>query len=392
MFGLYQMAFGELTWGNLLMLFIGGGLVYLAIARKMEPMLFVPLGIGIIMVNLPLAGLMVYAPPAEPGAIPLPASGGLQEVAAREIGILNLLYQYALQSEILPLFIFLGIGAMTDFTPTIANPLSFLFGAGPKIGVFIIFLIAYLAGWFTLSEAACIGVIATATGPAAVYITLTKAPHLLGPITLIAYAYIAVVPLVQPPIIRALIPKKQREIYMEPQIREVSRLEKVIFPVAVFVMSALLVPASAPLIGMLMFGNLLSATGVTDRLGASAGGAFIDVLTFLLGLTVGALMLAEVFLHPQTLLIIGLSMVGGFIFGTAGGIWTVQITNLFLKKKINPIIGAAGVSAVPMTARVAQIEGQKANPRNFLLMHAMGPNLAGAIAASVVAGIFIGMV
>jgi len=390
MFGLYEMAFGGLTWGNLLMLFIGGGLIYLGVARKMEPILLVPIGIGIMMVNIPFAGLMVYAP-AEPGAIPLPASGGLKEIAEGKIGLLNLLYRYGLESEIIPLLIFLGIGAMSDFSPAIARPSSFMFGATAQLGVFVVFLIAYLTGWFTINEAICIGIIGGSDGPPTVYLTVAKAPQLLGPITLVAYSYMALVPILQPPIIRLLTTKKERQIYMKPQIREVSRLEKVIFPIIVFVVAALLVPASAPLIGMLMFGNLLSVTGATDRLAASAGGVFVDVLTFLLGLTVGALMPAVVFLNPKTLIIIGLSVVA-FAFGTAGGIWGAQIANLFLKEKINPLIGAAGVSAIPMAARVAQVQGQKANPRNFLLMHAMGPNMAGAIATSVVAGIFMSMV
>jgi sodium ion-translocating decarboxylase beta subunit len=389
MFGLYEMAFGGLTWGNLLMLFIGGGLIYLGVARKMEPILLVPIGLGIIMVNIPFTGLMVYAP-AEPGAIPLPASGGLKEIAEGKIGFLNLLYRYGLESEIIPLLIFLGIGAMSDFSPAIARPSSFMFGATAQLGVFVVFLIAYLTGWFTINEAVCIGIIGGSDGPPTVYLTVAKAPQLLGPITLVAYSYMALVPILQPPIIRLLTSKKERQIYMKPQVREVSRLEKVIFPIAVFVVAALLVPASAPLIGMLMFGNLLSVTGVTDRLAASAGGVFVDVLTFLLGLTVGALMPAAVFLNPKTLIIIGLAVVA-FAFGTAGGIWGAKIANLFLKEKINPLIGAAGVSAVPMAARVAQIQGQKANPRNFLLMHAMGPNMAGAIATSVVAGIFMSM-
>jgi len=390
MFGLYEMAFGGLTWGNVLMLFIGGGLIYLGVARKMEPVLLVPIGLGIMMVNIPFAGLMVYAP-AEPGAIPIPASGGLKEIAEGKIGILNLLHRYGLESEIIPLLIFLGIGALSDFSPAIARPLSFMFGATAQLGVFVVFLIAYLSGWFTINEAVCVGIIGGSDGPPTVYLTIAKAPQLLGPITLVAYSYMALVPILQPPIMRLLTSKKERQIYMKPQIREVSKLEKVIFPVAVFLLSALLVPASAPLIGMLMFGNLLSVTGVTDRLGASAGGVFVDVLTFLLGMTVGAMMPAAVFLNPKTLIIIGLAVLA-FAFGTAGGIWGAKIANLFLKEKINPLIGAAGVSAVPMAARVAQVEGQKANPRNFLLMHAMGPNMAGAVATSVVAGIFISMV
>jgi sodium ion-translocating decarboxylase beta subunit len=390
MFGLYEMAFGGLTWGNLLMLFIGGGLIYLGVAKKMEPFLLVPIGIGIIMVNIPFSGLMVYAP-AEPGTIPLPASGGLKEIAEGKIGLLNLLYHYGLESEMIPLLIFLGIGALSDFSPAIARPSSFIFGATAQLGVFVVFLIAYLTGLFTINEAICVGIIGGADGPPTVYLTVAKAPQLLAPITLVAFSYMALVPILQPPIIRLLTTKRERQIYMKPQIRQVSKLEKVIFPIAVFVVSAFLVPASAPLIGMLMFGNLLSVTGVTDRLATSAGGVFIDVLTFLLGLTVGALMSAAVFLNPKTLMIIGLAVVA-FVFGTAGGIWGAQIANLFLKEKINPLIGAAGVSAVPMAARVAQVEGQKANPRNFLLMHAMGPNTAGAIATSVVAGIFMSMV
>ncbi|HUX48237.1 MAG TPA: sodium ion-translocating decarboxylase subunit beta [Dehalococcoidia bacterium] len=390
MFGLYEMAFGGLTWGNFLMLLIGGGLIYLGVAKKMEPVLLVPIGLGIMMVNIPFAGLMVYAP-AEPGAIPLPASGGLKEIAEGKIGLLNLLYQYGLESTIIPLLIFLGIGALSDFSPAIARPLSFIFGATAQLGVFIVFLIAYLTGWFTINEAICVGIIGGSDGPPTVYLTVAKAPQLLGPITLVAYSYMALVPILQPPVMRLLTSKKERQIYMKPQIREVSKLEKVIFPIAVFVVSALLVPASAPLIGMLMFGNLLSVTGVTDRLGTSAGGVFVDVLTFLLGMTVGALMPAVVFLNPKTLIIIGLAVLA-FAFGTAGGIWGAKIANLFLKEKINPLIGAAGVSAIPMAARVAQVEGQKANPRNFLLMHAMGPNMAGAIATSVVAGIFMSMV
>jgi oxaloacetate decarboxylase beta subunit len=390
MFGLYEMAFGGLTWGNILMLLIGGGLIYLGVAKKMEPILLVPIGIGVILVNIPSAGLMVYAP-AEPGVIPLPASGGLKEIAAGKIGLLNLLYHYGLGSELIPLLIFLGIGALSDFSPAISRPLSFLFGATAQLGVFIVFLIAYLTGWFTINEAVCVGIIGGSDGPPTVYLTVAKAAHLLGPITLVAYSYMALVPILQPPVIRLLTTKKERQIYMKPQTREVSKLERVLFPIAVILVAGLFVPACLPLVGMLMFGNLLSVTGATDRLAASAGGVFVDVLTFLLGLTVGSLMPAIVFLNAKTLMIIGLAVVA-FAFGTAGGIWAVQIANLFLKEKINPLIGAAGVSAVPMAARVAQLEGQKANPRNFLLMHAMGPNMAGAIATSVVAGIFISMV
>jgi len=390
MFGLYQMAFGGLTWGNILMLFIGGGLIYLGVAKKMEPFLLLPIGVGIILVNIPFSGLMVYAP-AEPGVIPLPASGGLKEIAEGKIGLLNLIYHYGLETEIIPLLIFLGLGAMVDFSPAIARPLSFMFGATAQLGVFVVFLITHLTGWFTINEAICVGIIGGSDGPPTVYLTVAKASHLLGPITLVAYSYMALVPIIQPPIVRLLTTKKERQIYMKPQIREVSKLEKIIFPIVVILVAGLFIPTCLPLVGMFMLGNLLSVTGVTDRLAASAGGVFIDVLTFLLGVTVGALMPAVVFLNPKTLMIIGLAVVA-FAFSTAGGIWGAQIANLFLKEKINTLIGAAGVSAVPMAARVAQIEGQKANPRNFLLMHAMGPNTAGCIATAVVAGIFMSMV
>ncbi len=389
MFGLYETAFGSLTWGNILMLLIGGLLIYLGIAKKMEPILLIPIGFGIFAVNLPLGGLMIYTPAGFPAEVP--TLGGLIEaIGEGKIGLLNVLYTYGIESEVIPLLIFLGVGAMTDFRPTIARPISFLFGASAQLGVFIVFMIAYLSGMFTVNEAACVGIIGGSDGPPTVYLTAALAPRLLGPITLVAYSYMSLVPILQPPVIKLLTTKKERAIYMKPQLRQVSKLEEIIFPIMIFIVSALLVPKSVPLIGMFMFGNLLRASGVTDRLAQSAGGVFIDVLTFLLGIIVGALMPAEVFLRPQTLAIIGLAIVA-FAFGTAGGLWAAKFANLFLKEKINPLIGASGVSAIPMSARVVQKMGQEANPRNFLLMHAMGPNMAGAVATSVVAGIFLGM-
>ena len=372
---------------NIVMLLIGGALIYLGIARKMEPLLLVPIGFGIFLVNAVepnLGGLMVF----QDG---VPAPGGIKELMEGKIGPLNLLFNYGIASEIIPLLIFLGVGAMVDFGPAIARPMSFLFGAAAQLGVFVVFLIAYLTGWFTLEEAACVGIIGGSDGPPTVYITAALAPQLLGAITLVAYSYMALVPILQPPVIRLLTSKKERAIYMKPQVREVSKLELILFPILVFLGSVLLVPKAAPLIGMLMFGNLLRVSGVTNRLADAAGGIFIDVLTFILGICVGALMPAEVFFKGQTLAIIGLAIVA-FAVSTAGGLLSAKLANLFLKEKINPLIGAAGVSAVPMAARVAQLEGQKANPRNFLLMHAMGPNMAGAIATSVVAGIFLGMI
>jgi len=389
MFGLYESAFGALTWGNMLMLLLGGVLIYLGIAKKMEPILLVPIGFGVFMVNLPLAGIMIYSPegfPAEVGSL----SELIRAIGAGEIGILNVLYTYGIASEVIPLLIFLGLGALTDFSPTIARPISFIFGATAQLGVFVVFLIAYLSGLFTVNEAACVGIIGGSDGPPTVYLTAALAPQLLGPITLVAYSYMALVPILQPPVIKLLTTKKERAIYMKPQLREVSKLEVILFPIVVFLIAALLVPKSVPLIGMFMFGNLLRVSGVTDRLGQSAGGVFLDVLTFLLGLTVGALMPAQVFLTAQTLAIIGLAIVA-FSFSTAGGLLSAKFVNLFLKEKINPMIGAAGVSAVPMSARVVQKMGQQANPKNFLLMHAMGPNMAGAVSTSVVAGIFLGM-
>ncbi len=393
MFGLYESAFGALTWGNIIMFLIGGLLIYLGIAKKMEPVLLVPIGVGVFMVNLPFAGLMIYTAdgfPAEVSSL----SALIRAIGSGEIGLLNVLYTYGIESGVIPLLIFLGLGAMTDFKPTIARPISFVFGAAAQLGVFVVFLIAYILGVyfniFSVNEAACVGIIGGSDGPPTVYITAALAPQLLGPITLVAYSYMALVPIIQPPIIRLLTTKKERAIFMKPQLREVSNLEVILFPIIIFIIAALLVPKSTPLIGMFMFGNLLRASGVTNRLAESAGGVFIDVLTFLLGITVGALMPAEVFLRPQTLAIIGLAIVA-FALSTTGGLLAAKLINLFLKEKINPMIGAAGVSAIPMSSRVVQKMGQEANPRNFLLMHAMGPNMAGAIATSVVAGIFIGM-
>jgi len=384
MFGLIETGFGNLTLGNLGMLLIGALLIWGGIAKKKEPLLLVPIGFGAIMVNLPLSGLMMHTPEG------LPALGGLSEVASGEIGLLNLVYHYGLYTKVIPLLIFLGVGTMMDFQPTIARPISLVFGAAAQIGVFIIFLAAYYSGYFTLEEAACAAMIGGSDGPPTVFITVALAPHLLGPITMIAYAYMALVPLIQPPVIRSLTTQKERAMEMDQEVREVSKGELILFPILVFLVSTLLVPGSAPLIGMLMFGNLLRVSGVTERL-AIAGSTMNDILLVLLGLCVGALMPAQVFFDPRTLLMILLA-VFAFVIGTAGGVITAKILNLFIKDKINPIIGAAGVSAVPMAARVAHSEGLRANPNNYLIMHALGPNMAGAISTSVVAGVFLGMI
>jgi len=352
----------------ILMVVIGGVLIYLGIAKGFEPLLLLPIGMGIILVNL--------YPPLMEGAF-----------EGRPEGILAWIYSYGIKNGIIPLLIFLGVGAMADFTPLLSRPIYFLFGAAAQIGVFIVFLIAIAAG-FEIEEAACVGIIGGSDGPPTVYITAILAPQLLGPITLAAYAYMALVPIIQPPIVRLLTTKKERAIVMKPESREVSRRGALAFPVLSFVTAAVLIPRSAPLVGMLMFGNLLNVSGVTHRLARSASTVFIDVLTFLLGLCVGALMSAEVFLRPQTLAILGLAALA-FAVSTAGGVLMAKFVNLFRKEPINPVIGAAGVSAVPMAARVAQKLGQEANPENFLLMHAMGPNMAGVIATSVAAGIFL---
>ena len=383
MFGLFESGLAHVTLNSLGMIVIGGVLIYLGIVRKMEPLLLVPIGFGIFMVNLPLAGIMTYTPEG------LPALGGLQEIAEGKIGILNLLYYYGLESEIIPLLIFLGVGTLMDFGPTIGRPISLIFGATAQLGVFVVFLLAYFSGLFTIQEAACIGIIGGSDGPPTVYLTIALAPVLLGPITMIAYSYMALVPILQPPVIRLLTTRKERGIVMKTLTRKVSRLELVLFPILVFVIATLLVPKSPPLVGMLMFGNLLRVSGVTDRL-AQAGSVMNDILIILLGICVGALMPAQVFFSSKTLIILGLAVLA-FVFSTAGGLLTAKLMNLFLKEKINPLIGSAGVSAIPMAARVSQIEGQKANPKNHLLMHALGPNMAGAIGTSLVAGLFLGM-
>ena len=353
------------------MVLIGGMLIYLGIAKGFEPLLLLPIGMGIVLVNL--------YPPLMEGAL-----------EGRPEGILAWIYSYGIRNGIIPLLIFLGVGAMADFSPLLSRPISFLFGAAAQIGVFVVFLITIATGYFDIEEAACIGIIGGSDGPPTVYITAILAPQLLGPITLAAYAYMALVPIIQPPITRLLTTKKERAILMKPEGREISKRATLAFPVLSFVIAAVLIPASAPLIGMLMFGNLLNVSDVTHRLARSASTVFIDVLTFLLGLCVGALMSAEVFLRPQTLAIIGLAALA-FALSTAGGVLMAKFVNLFRKEPINPVIGAAGVSAVPMAARVAQKMGQEANPANFLLMHAMGPNMAGVIATSVAAGIFLEM-
>jgi len=382
MLGFFETGIGSLTWGSIVMLIIGGVLLYLGIAKKMEPLLLVPIGFGVILVNLPLGGLMeciVHGEGVEAYAI-----GG------EPAGLISRVFRYGLAWEIIPCFIFLGLGAMTDFGPLIANPKTLILGAGAQFGVYFAFFIALLLG-FSIQEACSIGIIGGADGPTTIYLTNRLAPHFIGATAVAAYTYMALVPIIQPPVIKLLTTKKEREIYMKPQLRPVSKTEKILFPVMAAIIIILLVPKSAPLIGMFMFGNLLFVCGVTDRLADTAANAFMNILTILLGLCVGCFMSAESFLRVDSLLVFALGVVA-FAASTAFGVSLAKLMNLFLKEKINPMIGAAGVSAVPMAARVVQKMGQQANPRNFLLMHAMGPNIAGVIGTATAAGIFLGMV
>jgi len=382
MLGFFETGIGSLTWGSIVMLIIGGVLLYLGIAKKMEPLLLVPIGFGVILVNLPLGGLMACIVHGE--VVEAYAIGG------EPAGLISRIFRYGLAWEIIPCLIFLGLGAMTDFGPLIANPKTLILGAGAQFGVYFAFFIALLLG-FSIQEACSIGIIGGADGPTTIYLTNRLAPHFIGATAVAAYTYMALVPIIQPPVIKLLTTKKEREIYMKPQLRPVSKTEKILFPVVAAIIIILLVPKSAPLIGMFMFGNLLFVCGVTDRLADTAANAFMNILTILLGLCVGCFMSAESFLKPESLLVFALGVIA-FAASTAFGVTLAKFMNLFLKEKINPMIGAAGVSAVPMAARVVQKMGQQANPRNFLLMHAMGPNIAGVIGTATAAGIFLGMV
>jgi sodium ion-translocating decarboxylase beta subunit len=342
--------------------------IYLAVAKKYEPLLLLPIGFGIFIVNFPLVPLMGY-------------SHGHAE-------LLEVFYHYGLEWEVIPCVIFLGLGAMTDFGPLIANPKTLLVGAGAQLGVFITFTGTVLAG-FTLKEAASVGIIGGADGPTTIYLTQYLAPQLLGPNALAAYSYMAMVPLIQPGIMRLMTTDAERKIRMR-QLRPVSRQEKILFPLVTAGIIALLVPSVIPLMGMFMLGNLMKETGVVGRLTETAQGSLMNIVTIFLGVSVGATMQADKFLSWKPLFIFGLGLLD-FGVCTVGGIATVKVMNLFLKDKINPLIGSAGVSAVPMAARVSQVQGLKYDKTNHLLMHAMGPNLAGVIGSAAAAGMFIAM-
>ncbi len=357
--------------GQILMIAICLILLYLGIAKRFEPLLLIPIAFGGILANIPYAGL------------------------TNEGGLLWLLYHIGIENTLFPLLIFMGIGAMTDFGPLIANPKTALLGGAAQFGIFGTVIGAlYLGAFandvsFSLNEAASIGIIGGADGPTSIFLTQKLAPHLLAAVAIAAYSYMALVPIIQPPVMRLLTTDEERKIQMK-QLRPVSQREKIIFPLVVLALCILFFPSATPLIGMLMFGNLLKESGVTDRLAKTASNELINIVTIFLGLAVGSKMIAENFLVSKTLMILFLG-VCAFILGTASGVIMAKIMNLFLKDKINPLIGSAGVSAVPMAARVSNRLGQEADPQNFLLMHAMGPNVAGVIGSAIAAGILLNL-
>ena len=381
----------------IIMIVIACVLLYLGIVKGFEPLLMVPIGFGMLLANLPLAGLNgtpVYEYLAEAthngkaGVEVIMEDGSVMyQYVKTNGGLLYYLYQ-GVKLGIYPPLIFMGVGAMTDFGPLIANPKSLLLGAAAQLGIFLTFIGALALG-FTPQEAGSIGIIGGADGPTAIYVTTKLAPHLLGPIAVAAYSYMALVPVIQPPIMKALTTKKERQIVME-QLRPVSKTEKIIFPVMVTIVVSLLLPSAAPLVGMLMLGNLFRVCLVADRLSDTAQNALMNIVTIFLGVTVGATASAEVFLAWSTIKIMLLGVIA-FSFGTAGGVLFAKLMCKVTGGKINPLIGSAGVSAVPMAARVSQVVGQKENPKNFLLMHAMGPNVAGVIGSAIAAGVLLSL-
>ena len=402
-------------WKNLIMIGIACILIYLAVKKGFEPLLLLPIAFGMLLVNLPLSGIM---DPQQNSLIPL-TQAELEHLAQgiydqnypifnmdgvlywqhfEQGGLMWYLYQ-GVKFGIYPPLIFLGIGCMTDFGPLISNPKSFLLGAAAQLGIFITFFGAKALGlipgaegmniMFTDQEAASIAIIGGADGPTAIYLTSKLAPHLLGGIAVAAYSYMALVPIIQPPIMRALTTRKERSVVME-QLRPVSKTEKILFPIFVTAICVLLLPSAAPLIGMLMLGNLFRECGVVERLSKTAQNELMNIITILLGVTVGATANAHTFLQPKTLLIICLGLIA-FCVGTAGGVLFGKLMYIFTGGKVNPLIGSAGVSAVPMAARVSQKVGQQENPGNFLLMHAMGPNVAGVIGSAVAAGVLLSL-
>jgi len=361
---LFKTGIMHLTVGHVVMWLIGCLFIFLAIKKGFEPLLLVPIGFSIFLVNMPIA--------------PLTGPGEL----------INLFFKYGLETEIIPCLIFLGIGALTDFGPMIANPKTLLLGASAQLGVYIAFFGSILFG-FSLKEAASIGIIGGADGPTTIYLASALAPHMVGMVAVAAYSYMSMVPLIQPPIMKLLTTKEERKIRVK-QLRPVSRLERIVYPLVATVVICLLTPAAAPIMGLFMIGNLFRECGVVDRLLKTSQNELLNLVTIILGIAVGSTMKAEIFLRPQPLFIFLLGLVA-FAFSTVAGVLLAKIMNLFLKEKINPLIGSAGVSAVPMAARVSQKIGFEADPQNHLLMHAMGPNVAGVIGTAVAAGTFLSL-
>ena len=406
--GFYQFFQGD-NWKCAIMIVVAIVLLFLGIVKKFEPLLLVPIAVGMLVTNLPGAEMyheILFAGghihwdlfggnPITAEFIAEMQAAGVSEAVLNgvavgqtvSVGLIDVLY-LGIKLGIYPCLIFMGVGAMTDFGPLIANPKSLLLGAAAQLGIFLTYLGCRLLG-FTGAEASSVGIIGGADGPTAIFVTAMLAPALLGPIAVSAYSYMALVPVIQPPIMKALTTKEERQIVMKP-LREVSKREKIFFPIVVTVFVALLVPSAAPLIACLMLGNLAKECGVLDRLSKTMQNELMNIVTIFLGVSVGATATGVTFLSPKTLAIMGMGVVA-FGFGTAGGVLLAKFMNLFLKEKINPLIGSAGVSAVPMAARVSQKVGQAENPGNFLLMHAMGPNVAGVIGSAIAAGVLISL-
>ena len=371
---LAESGFAALTWREIVMLIVSCVLLYLAIEKKFEPLLLLPIAFGMLLANLPEAGLMYDAT----------VNGG----AWYQSGIIRIIYG-GVKSSLFPCLIFMCIGAMTDFGPLIANPISLLLGAAAQFGIYIAFIIANASGLFTPEQAAAIGIIGGADGPTAIYVANNLAPNLVASIAIAAYSYMALIPLIQPPIMKLLTTEKERKIRMK-QLRPVSKKEKIVFPIFVSIFCSLILPDVAPLLGMLMLGNLFKESGVVDRLSDTAQNALCNIVTIMIGLSVGATADGEAFIQVQTLAIVVLGLVA-FSFSTVGGVLLGKLLCVITHGKINPLIGSAGVSAVPMAARVSQVVGQKENPSNFLLMHAMGPNVAGVIGSAIAAGVLMSL-
>ena len=380
------MGFMNMSWQQGVMLCISFFLLYLAIKKQYEPLLLLPIAFGMLLTNLPNAGMYhseLWTNFLDATHPDYHSYGAIM----RDGGLLDVLY-IGVKAGVYPCLIFIGVGAMTDFGPLIANPKSLLLGAAAQLGIFLTFLAANAMG-FNEAEAGSIGIIGGADGPTSIFLTSKLAPHLLGPIAIAAYSYMALVPVIQPPIMRALTTKKERAIKMS-QLRTVSKTEKIVFPIVITAVVALILPDAAPLIGCLMLGNLMKECGVVDRLSKTAQNELMNIVVIFLGLSVGATATAASFLNIRTLMILAMGIIA-FSCGTAGGILLAKLMNVFSKEKINPLLGSAGVSAVPMAARVSQTVGQEENPSNFLLMHAMGPNVAGVIGSAVAAGILLTM-